>query len=274
MLKKILSAKYDIIFKKMFSDVNNIDLLKHFLANMLSLPIETITEIEVRNPEIIPEQVDGKIGQMDIRLRLNDSEVNVEMQLHSDTTFKERVLYYWSKLYSGDLKESDTYSKLKKSISISIVNFNLFDCQDFHSVFKIKEDTRGELLTDKCEIHFFELKKTSNELNCNNLTELWLQLIRADTEEVLNMLNNTQVPEIKKAVNVIRTMSEDEKVREMVRLREKSMRDEASRLEAARNDGKAEGIAEGKTLERANMIEQMRAIGISEDKIEAVLRGL
>lgn len=275
MSKKILSAKYDIIFKKMFSDTNNIDLLKHFLANMLSLPIDSITEIEVTNPEIVPEMIDGKIGQMDIRLRLNNSEVNVEMQLHSDTAFKERVLYYWSKLYSGDLKESDTYSKLKKSISISIVNFNLFDCRNYHSVFKIKEDNRGELLTDKCEIHFFELKKTANELNCDDLTELWLQLIKADTEEAFNMLSNTQIPEIKKAVNVIREMSEDEKVREMVRLREKTMRDEASRMEDARNEGIAEGmtkgIAQGIAQERANIIKRMREVGVDEETIRKML---
>lgn len=77
------------------------------------------------------------------------------------------------------------------------------------------------------------------------------------------MLSNTQIPEIKKAVNVIREMSEDEKVREMVRLREKTIRDEASRLEDARNEGIAQGIAQ----ERANIIKRMREVGVDEETI-------
>ncbi|MCM1054779.1 MAG: Rpn family recombination-promoting nuclease/putative transposase [Bacteroides sp.] len=259
-MNKILSAKYDIVFKKMFSDKNNVDLLKHFLSNILSLPIASITDIEVTNPEIVPDSKDGKIGQMDIRLKLNNCDVNVEMQLHSDTAFKERVLYYWAKLYSGDLKEGEGYSRLRRSISISIVNFNLFDCSDFHSVFKVREENRGELLTDKCEIHFFELKKTSRAINRNNMTELWLQLIKADSEEAFEMLSDTQVPEIKKAVNVIREMSEDEKVREMVRLREKTMRDEAARLEDAINQGREEG--------REEILGLLRAAGISDEQIK------
>lgn len=84
------------------------------------------------------------------------------------------------------------------------------------------------------------------------------------------MLSNTQIPEIKKAVNVIREMSEDEKVREMVRLREKTMRDEASRLESAINEGMTKGKAEGKAEERANMLKLMREVGVDEETIRKI----
>ena len=297
MSKDMLSAKYDIVFKKMFSDVNNEDLLRHFLSNLLSMPLDSIKEVTVNNPEIIPESLNEKFGQMDIRLKLNDSIVNVEMQISNEPDFKDRVLYYWSKLYSGDLKEGESYSNLRKSISISIVNFNLFDCPEFHSLFKLKEDTRGELLSDKCEIHFFELKKTASNLNCSNLTELWLQLIKADTEEEFNMLSNTQVPEIKKAVNVIREMSDDERIKEMVRFREKR-HEEATRLEEAQQRGIEEGLAKGmakgmkdglakgmkdglakgmkdglakgKEEERANIIKLLREAGTDEEYIKMI----
>lgn len=278
MSKDMLSAKYDIVFKKMFSDVNNADLLKHFLSNMLALPIDSIKEVTVTNPEIIPESLNEKFGQMDIRLKLNDSIVNVEMQISNEPDFKDRVLYYWSKLYSGDLKEGESYSNLKKSISISIVNFNIFDCAEFHSLFKLKEDSRGELLSDKCEIHFFELKKTDSNPSCGNLTELWLQLIKADTEEEFNMLSNTQVPEIKKAVNVIREMSDDERIKEMVRFREKARHEEATRLEEAQQRGLAQGMEKGlakgmekgREEERANIIKILREAGTDEEYIKLI----
>lgn len=278
MSKDMLSAKYDIVFKKMFSDVNNSDLLKHFLSNMLALPLDSIKEVTVTNPEIIPESLNEKFGQMDIRLKLNDSIVNVEMQISNEPDFKDRVLYYWSKLYSGDLKEGESYSNLRKSISISIVNFNLFDCPEFHSLFKLKEDSRGEIMSDKCEIHFFELKKTGSNPNCGNLTELWLQLIKADTEEEFNMLSNTQVPEIKKAVNVIREMSDDERIKEMVRFREKARHEEATRLEEAQQRGLAQGMErglakgmeKGREEERANIIKILREAGTDEEYIKLI----
>ena len=67
---------------------------------------------------------------------------------------------------------------------------------------------------------------------------------------------------MKKAVNVIYDMSGDTKIREIARLREKALHDEASALKNAKEEGRAE--------ERANAIIRMRANGFTEEQIKAV----
>ncbi|MDE7230441.1 MAG: Rpn family recombination-promoting nuclease/putative transposase, partial [Oscillospiraceae bacterium] len=219
----IVKAKLDIIFKKLFTSDNEI--LKAFVADLIDIPIEDITQITVDNPNIVPSVYDGKQSQLDLKMNVDDKIVNVEIQLCDKGNFRERSLYYWSKIFSGELKKGEDYSELKKTISINILNFNLFDCEEFHSKFSMLEETRHELLTDKCSVLFFELKKLSGKVDKNDRRKLWLQLVNAETEEELNMLDNTGVPEIKKAVVILHEMSADEEMREIARLREKAEHD-------------------------------------------------
>ena len=80
-------------------------------------------------------------------------------------------------------------------------------------------------------------------------------------------------------MRVIYDMSEDTKIREIARLREKALHDEASALKNAKEEGKEEGRAEGraegrvegreegKAEERANAIIRMRALGFTEEQV-------
>ncbi len=169
-------------------------------------------------------------------------------------------------MYSGELKSGEEYGELKQSISINIINFNMFDCAEFHSHFKLLETNRYETLTDKCSIHFFELKKINKNINKNNRMELWLQLINAESEEFA-MLQETNVPVIQKAVMVIHKMSADEKMQEIARMREKALHDEASALKGARE----EGVVKGRSGRDTEIASNMRIAGFSEEDIQKAL---
>ena len=58
--------------------------------------------------------------------------------------------------------------------------------------------------------------------------------------------------------------------REMARIREKALHDEASALA----DAKKEGISEGRMKERNAMIEALRASGVSEELIQLTLKNM
>ena len=111
------------------------------------------------------------------------------------------------------------------------------------------------------------MKKVGRKPDPNNSRELWLQFINADSEEEFEMISQTNVPIMKKAVNVIYDMSEDTKIREIARLREKALHDEASALKNAKAEGMEEGRAEGRAEERANAIIRMRALGFTEEQV-------
>ena len=79
--------------------------------------------------------------------------------------------------------------------------------------------------------------------------------------------------------NIIYDMSEDTRIREIARLREKAMHDEASALKHAKAEGieegmtkgMAQGMAQGMTKGKNEIIAQMKAAGMTDEQISFVL---
>ena len=243
MARDVVSAKLDIIFKKIFTD--NRDMLHEFVADMLEIPSESIKEIVITNPELVLETIDGKFSRLDLNMKIDDKLVNLEIQVRSEDDFRDRTLFYWTKLYTSELKKGEIYGNLKKTITINIVNFNLFECEDYHSEVVTAVKDRDEIFSDKFSIHFFELQKVNKKVDPDNRRELWMHFLNANSEEEFEMLKDTKVPIMERAVNVIYDLSEDTRVRELARMREKALHDEASALANAEKRGMEKGIEKG-----------------------------
>lgn len=71
----------------------------------------------------------------------------------------ERTLYYWSKMYTSQIKSGDSYRKLKKCITINIVDFSYTDINKPYSKHNLTQSEIGYKLTDVMEIYFLELEK-------------------------------------------------------------------------------------------------------------------
>ena len=90
------------------------------------------------------------------------------------------------------------------------------------------------------------------------------------------MINNEYV---KKAEEELEYLNSDEEEKELARLREKAIRDEAAAMAGAirrgREEGKAEGLAEGKAEIAKKMLEEnieietiIKLTGLTKEKIE------
>lgn len=66
-------------------------------------------------------------------------------------------------------------------------------------------------------------------------------------------------------------MSEDERTKEIARSREKWLHDEVSKIGHARREGFDEGISEGITKEREQMIKRMRLNGMTDEQIRHII---
>lgn len=265
--RDVVSAKLDVIFKKLFTE--NEDLLHSFVASMLDIPSESIKKITISNPELSPETVASKFSRLDLSLNVDDRLVNVEIQVKIDNDYRDRTLFYWAKLYASELKSGEDYSTLKQTITINIINFNMFEGNDYHTEVAAIIKGSNEIFSDKFSMHFFELKKLSKHPKTSR--EQWLQFINADSEEDFEMVEATSMPIIQKAVKVIYDMSEDTKTREIARLREKALHDEASLMRQAQEKGIAIGEKRGRTEERNSIIAKMKASGMSEEQINDIL---
>jgi len=186
MVKLKFPPKTDILFKLFF--VKNRELLRSFLAAALKIPRNSIGEIVIINPEILPDFASGKTCRLDLRLTVDDKVVDVEIQLENEGNFKERSLFYLAKMMGETLKSGKDYITIPKVILISILDFNLFDCEEFHSEFRVLERTRHEELTDKFAMHYFELNKAPDVIESQDGIEPWLALFRAETEEELDKI--------------------------------------------------------------------------------------
>ena len=113
---------------------------------------------------------------------VNGQCVDLEVQVNNEGDYPERVLLYWAKDFSSSLAAGQSYSALPRTIVISLVDFRLFDCPEYHSFFQIFETTRHTLLSDKMGLYFFKLPKLPKEIDENDMLLLWLSLFKANTD--------------------------------------------------------------------------------------------
>ena len=149
--------KTDTLFKMLF--VKHRDLLKHLVAALLDIALESIEQFDVRNPEMPPQIMGDKFCRLDINMIVNSQRIDLEIQIVNQGYYAERVMLYWAREFSTALSAGQNYSLLPRTIIISIIDFRLFDGEEFHSFFQPLEVTRHTLLSDKMGFHFFELRK-------------------------------------------------------------------------------------------------------------------
>jgi len=58
---------------------------------------------------------------------------------------------------------------LLRTLIISIVDFPLFDCEEYYSFFQLLEVSRHTLLSDKMGLHFYELPKLPSEVSKDHM---------------------------------------------------------------------------------------------------------
>ena len=266
--KSKVTPKLDLVFKKIFGDVKNTDILADFLATVLEINPSEITSIEILDNEVVPDALISKFSRLDLRITINRvTAVNIEIQILNYGNYKERTLFYWAKIYTGELQKSEDYLNLKNTVSINVIDFNLFDCKEYHSTFKIFEEHRQELLTDKFRIDFLELRKAKEYKECGSMVnkkQMWMDFLNTNAEdnETLDRLA-TGSPVMQKAVAVLRKMSADEKELYEIEQREKAVRDEIS----ARAYERQQGIEQGKN----ELVSKMKKSGMTDEQIQKIL---
>ena len=235
MTKLKYTFKNDTLFKMLFTQY--IDLLKRLVAELLSITYESIQEFNITNPEIPPDVKGEKFCRLDINMKLNSQRVDLEIQVNDEDDYPERSLYYWAREYSTALGEGEEYVNLPRTIIISILDFEMFDCVEFHSEFNALEINRHTQLTDKFCMHYFELPKLPKSISKDDGLKLWLSLFNAETEEELKQIEALEVQVMKEAIVAYRHVTATDEFKELERLRSRAQHNEASALGKARRDG-------------------------------------
>ena len=245
MTEFLMKPKIDFAFKEiMMNETARIG----FLSAVLKLNPTEIKKTQILNTYLRKEHEDDKQGILDVRVSLNNNmEIDIEIQLSELRVWADRSLFYLSKMYSEQIKPGQTYDVFKKCVGISILDFNLTDRKEYHSVYRLR-DQKGHEFSDVLEVHVIELKK---ELTGHGELEDWIRFFNVKREEDLKMIK-TKNPGILEAIGELQRMNMSNPLRVLFEGYQKKWRDQMAREDYVREEGmtvgKAEGKAEGELL--------------------------
>ncbi len=253
----IMDPKVDFVFKKIFGSENSTDILIAFLNSVFKTKgtDKEIVKVKIDNPEINKDWEGDKFSRLDIKATTgNNTKINVEIQLNNQYNMIKRTLYYWSKLYETQIKSGQKYTRLEKTVTINILNFNyLRENNRYHNTYILKEKENNEILTELQEIHFVELTKIIDD-EYNKMEKikykikedplfLWALFLKNPQSEVVKMYKE-KLRELKKAAEELERLSQDEENRELYESRQKAIHDQVTNIEMAAEKGRKEGKRE------------------------------
>ncbi len=240
----LMKPKIDFAFKEIMTDEKA---RIGFLSAVLKIKPEDVKETHILNPYLGKVHEEDKLGILDVHILMNDdTEIDTEIQLSEMRVWANRSLFYASKMYTDQIEQGQKYDVLKKCVSISILDFELFkDQEEFYSSFHIREDQRNLLYTDKMEFHVIELPKLPKERKKDSSdVELWANFINSEREEEFDMLAK-QNPYIESAYKKLQIISQDKEKRLEYEAREKAIRDYNQSMYEAEQRGIEAGIEIG-----------------------------
>ena len=265
----IMLPTVDFCFKEL---MRNPKVRKGFIAAILGKDPK-----EIRKTTLIPtgtekESKDAKLGILDVMVEMEDgTKINMEMQVAYFAYWSNRILFYVSKTYSGQIKEGEGYDVMKKCIHVSILNFNHF-AQDKKCYRKIAfcDVESGEQYSDLMELHILELKKLPPEDQNEDGIIRWMRFFGGKRrKEFEEMAKKDEY--IGEAYDELKKLSLDEQKRMEYEARQKAIWDYNSQMKGATEYGLKQGLEQGERSALQKIIQKKRAKGMSLEAIAEFL---
>lgn len=270
-MKPLFDPKVDFVFKKIFGNEKHPNILISFL-NAVIKSDDKIKTVKLMETDINPDSIEDKFSRLDVKAITDRGEhINIEIQLKNEYNMIKRTLFYWSKMFSGQLNKGENYNQLARTICINILNFKfLKNIEHFHSCFRLKEVETNIELTDDQEIHFIEIPKLPKKADITDMLVAWIEFLKdPESEEVRSL--EFGMTEFKDAKDELIRLSQNDKERILYDMREKANKDRTSALESAEE----KGVQKGKIEVAKNLLKQdmkieviSMATGLTEEDIK------
>ena len=180
------------------------------------------------------------------------------MQVEDEYNIDDRSTRYLISMSEDELKRGQDYNRIKKAITINLLNFNYFKRNSFLNIAHMKfenntEETyvdmeygkEEETATEKLEMIYIELPKFKKKNpNAQNALNQWLWLMIGEEEKI--EMASKENKKIKKAVEIIDEMSADPKEWERYRSRQMAIMNYNAGMNNAQERGRQEGKKEGR----------------------------
>ena len=256
----------DFVFKMLFGSPVNSDLLIHLLNAVLQ-PDDPIVDVVILNPFNEKEFKGDKLSVVDVKARDSSGRwFVIEMQTTLPLGLRNRLVYYTSGLYYGQLREGDGYGDLRPAISICFLTETIFrEVSAGHLRFVLYDQAHAVAFGDQLQLHVVELPKYNFEdesIGQAEKLEQWVFFLdRADAYDAESLQRLLPDSAFQKATGVLEMISRSPELRLLYDDRTKAELDQFSALKEARAEGEArgrtEGEARGKLVGRISVLQQL-----------------
>lgn len=275
-------VRFDWAAKRMLRDKANFGVLEGLITVLLN---EKVTIEQILESESNQNSRDEKFNRVDIKALNSKGEIIiVEIQLTRELYYLERILYGTSKAITEHITLGSKYDSVKKVYSISILYFDLGKGADY--LYHGRTSFVGVHTGDHLQIN----AKEKNVIRMRSPEEVFPEyyIIRVNEfnqvattplEEWLDYLKtghikeDTTAPGLGEAREKLQylTMSKKERLAYDEHLNAVMIQNDV--LDTAKEEGRAEGIAEGRAEGRAEGIAEGRAEGRAEGIAEGRAEG-
>ena len=216
--------------------------------------------------------------RLDLMIREREHRLNFEVQLTSLPHMADRMVFNMSRMLSLNTIPSTTYSDLPKITLIAIVNFPYRKSHsDFHQPFGLYYEKDPELVTNKFDYHLIDMTQFRKlKPDFTNSLHRWLFFL----DEGYKDPNNPIVKEVLQMDQGLYQFAQKYQynISDPIVLNAyygyiMEGMDERDRIEGARMEGEAIGIAKGETHRNAEIARNALGMGISIENI-MLLTGL
>jgi len=153
----LLPVKSDFVFRLIFGDQRNVDILAAFLRSVLDIPNDEYDRLTIVDPYLKKESEDDKYAILDIKLHtVSGGIIHIEIQLRVLSDLAARTIYSQSKLVTEQMASGDKWSIIKRAITI-IITDDIFvpEGDKYHHQFRYRTKD-GIEFTDLSEINTLE----------------------------------------------------------------------------------------------------------------------
>jgi predicted transposase/invertase (TIGR01784 family) len=201
----LIDPTLDTPFKKLCFEKK---ILMSLLNTFLQLRDEhKIVDVQYTSQEELPEIHGFKSLRFDIIC--TDTKKNtfiVEMQNHSEPGFVQRSIYYWSKVYSSQLKKGQKYTKILPVMLLVFLNFEQYpQITEYINHFRWKND-KNQILTEGARITYVEIPKFKKQ-TLETIEDEWMFFFK--NYKTIGDFETTN-EEIKSAFDVLKKLTPQE----------------------------------------------------------------
>lgn len=268
--------RFDWAAKRMLRDKANFAVLEGLVTVLIGEPIKIVEILESEGNQY---KEDDKFNRVDIKAKNSKDEIIlVEIQQTRELYYLQRILYGVAKTITEHIHLGQKYDQVKKVYSISILYFDLGRGADY--LYHGQTTLVGVHTGDQLQINTKEegiIKMVSPEdifpeyfiIRVNEFN----QVAKTPLEEWMSYLKDgyinedTTTPGLREAREKLQYLKMSDAERHAYDRHIDNIMVQNDVLDTAKDEGRAEGLAEGQKKEKAATVLRLKALGLTVEQI-------